>query len=148
MEPLVKMLIALFGSYVSCVCAQHLLFLVDGCSLSSPRFCSWMCDHRAFEVYGLQVSPCFHATGAPSLSRRILGMICPSFCGSPQRSSSLCSWRTCSFQLENYLLWCSLFWLACWQNFPVRRVDSGAFWAVCTTGFHLLSFCTVPSFWC
>ena len=23
-------------------------------------------------------------------------------------------WRTCSFQLENCFLWCSLFWLACW----------------------------------
>ena len=62
----------------------------------------------------LQVSPRFSATGAPSLCRRILGMMCTSFCGSPQRSSSLCFWRTCSFQLEYCFLWCSLFWLACW----------------------------------
>ena len=52
-------------------------------------------------VYGLQVSPRFSATGAPSLCGRILGMICTLFCGSPQRSSWLCFLRMCSFQLEN-----------------------------------------------
>ena len=25
-------------------------------------------------------------------------------------------------------------------NFSVRHVDAGAFWAVCTTGFHLFLF--------
>ena len=115
MAPLVKMLIASFGSHVSRVCATPVV-LGDGCSLSSPRFCSWMCGHRAFVVYGLQVSPRFPATGAPSLCRRILGMMCTSFCGSPQRSSSLCFLRTCSFHLEYCFLWCSLFRLAFWQN--------------------------------
>ena len=43
--------------------------------------------------------------------------------------------------MENCFLWCSLFWLVCWQNFPVRHADSGAFWGVCSTGFHLLSLC-------
>ena len=42
MAPLVVMLIASFGSHVSCVCAAPLV-LGDGCSLSSPRFCSWGC---------------------------------------------------------------------------------------------------------
>ena len=36
-------------------------------------------------VYGLQLSPRFPATGAPSLYRRILDMSCTSLCGSPQR---------------------------------------------------------------
>ena len=49
-------------------------------------------------VYGLQVSPRFPAPGAPSLCRRILlGLMCTSFCGSPQRSSCLCFLRTCTF---------------------------------------------------
>ena len=43
----------------------------------------------------------------------------------------------CSFQLEYCYLWCSLFWLACWLNFPVRHVDSGASCVVGTAGFHL-----------
>ena len=140
MAPLVKMLIASFGSHVSRVCAAPLV-LWDGCSISSPRFCSWMCDHRAFVVYGLQVSPRFSALGAPSLCRRILGMLCATFCGSPQRSSWSCffcehvpsSWRIVSCGVP-----CSGSRVG---KTPVRCVDCGAFCAVCTAGFRLLSFC-------
>ena len=53
-------------------------------------------NHRALVVYGLQVSPRFTAI-APSLYRRILGMLCTTFCGSPPRCSWLCFSRTCSF---------------------------------------------------
>ena len=54
--PLIRMLITSFGSHGSRVCAAPVV-LGAGCSLSSPRYCSWDCDHRALVVYGLRVSP-------------------------------------------------------------------------------------------
>ena len=82
-----------------------------------------MCDHRAFVVYGLRVSPFFSA----SLCRRVFGMLCTTFCGSLRQSSCLCLLRACILPLESCFLWCSLSLLACWQDFRVRCVDSGEF---------------------
>ena len=47
MALLVRMLITSFGSRGSRVCVAPVV-LEAVCSLSSPRYCSWVCDHRAF----------------------------------------------------------------------------------------------------
>ena len=140
MAPLVRMLIASFGSHVSRVCAAPVVF-GDGCSLSSPRFCSWECDHRAFFSSFL----CNWCSVA--VSENLWNDVRFVFVGHRNAVPVCVFLRTCTSQLEYCFLWCSLFWLACWQT-SVRQFDSGAFWAVCTTGFHLLSFCGVPRFWC
>ena len=60
------------------VCARRLLFWGLCFSLSSPRFCSWMCA-----VVGLHVSPRFSAVGALSPNLQI-----PDACGTADRQAT------------------------------------------------------------
>ena len=76
--------------WFACVRVVCFFFLLLCCSLSSPRFCSCMCDPRAFVVYGLQVSPLFSAVGVASPSRQILGMLCTTFRRAPHGKACLC----------------------------------------------------------
>ena len=125
------------------VCARRLfLFFVRlCCSLSSPRFCSCMCDPRAFVVYVLQVSPLFSAVGVASPSRQILGMLCTTFRRAPHGKACLC------LHPKNVLSrWRAV---SCGVPCPDSRVgktflsifcdDSGESWRCGTTDVVLLS---------